>query len=391
MCEIYLEGFYLVSIHDVYRFSQKENRLTALLAFALERQKLLLERFLELFGYPTEKIGQISITLQEREEDSIPDATVYMDKKKMVFIESKLGPWIDANQVIGHIKSGKGRIPLVCITSGVTRPEGISQALEKLSGREKDLIRWISWRQLYQTTTNIPEEIVKAEEVSSLIQSLEFENLVGFTGYESEELKDLSVFVSRYNTVLLKISQLTEDIELSLSSKDKSIKRIRFVRDGRSTGGLDAISFCDYAFSYEDWEDCGYDATRDWVREEGSFAAISFYFDEAKAYIWGRATYGTIDRVAKESWDDILNAFGSKGFTISLLTKEARDFEDLEVDRALERLKKETTKVLDFTHEYDFDKILLQKPNRVVSSLANEMSWILNFFKRKGMFTPKTL
>jgi len=57
---------------------------------------------------------------------------------------------------------------------------------------------------------------------------------------------------------------------------------------------LDTIRFWDYAFSYKDWEDCGYNATREWVREEGSFAAISFYFEEAKVYVWGRATYGTI-------------------------------------------------------------------------------------------------
>ena len=378
----------MVSIHDVYRFSQKENRLTALLAFALERQKLLSERFLEMSDQLIEKFDSISVALQEREEDSVPDATVYLDKEKTFFIESKLGSWIDADQVISHIKSGKGKIPLVCITGGVTKPEGIDQASEKLSENERNLIKWISWRQLYQIIKNMPDEVAKTMEVSSLIQSLEFENLVGFTGYKSEEAKDLSGFVSRYNTFLSKLSPLMEDVQLSLSSKDKTIKLVKFVRDGRSLSP-DVITFCDYAFSYENWENCGYDATRDWVREEGSFAAISFHCNEEKVYAWARSTYGTIEKVEEESWEEILNNFDSRGFSISLLSEGARDFEDLEVKRALERLKEGKVKVIDFKKEFDFEKILLQKPNRVISTLTNEVLSTLRFFKQKGVFALK--
>lgn len=378
----------MVSIHDVYRFSQKENRLTALLAFALERQKALSEMFLELSGYSTKKFNSISIELQEREEDSIPDATVYVDKKKAFFIESKLGSWIEADQVINHVRSGKGEIPVVCITGGVAKPEGIDEASRKLSESERNLIKWISWRQLNQSIRNMPDEVVKTMEASSLIQSLESENLVGFTGYKPEEVKDLSGFVLRYNTLLSKLSPLMEDVQLSLSSKDKAIKLFKFVRDGRSLSP-DVISFCDYAFSYENWADCGYDATRDWVREEGSFAAISFYFDEEKVYAWARATYGTIEKIEPESWKDILNHFNSKEFTISLLSEGARDFEDLDVERALERLKGGKVKVIDFEKEQNLREILLQKSNRVISTITDEVLSILKFFKNKGVFTLK--
>ena len=378
----------MVSIHDVYRFSQKENRLTALLAFALERQKALSEMFLELSGYSTKKFDSISIKLQEREEDSVPDATVYVDKKKAFFIESKLGSWIDANQIINHIKSGKGKIPVVCIIGGIAKPQGLDDASRKLSESERKLIKWISWRQLNQSIRNMPDEVVKTMEASSLIQSLESENLVGFTGYKPEEVKDLSGFVSRYNTLLSKLSPLMEDVQLSLSSKDKVIKLSKFVRDGRSLTP-DVISFCDYAFAYEKWANCGYDATRDWVREEGSFAAISFYFDQEKVYSWARATYGTIEKTEPESWKDILNHFDSREFTISLLSEGARDFEDLDVERALERLKGGKVKVIDFRKEYNLRDILTQKPNRVISTLVNEILSILGFFKKNRVFTLK--
>lgn len=76
------KGVILVSIHDIYRFSQRENRLTALLTFALERQKQISNLFLELSEYPVGEYASFTITLQQREEDSIPDATIYINGKK---------------------------------------------------------------------------------------------------------------------------------------------------------------------------------------------------------------------------------------------------------------------------------------------------------------------
>ena len=236
---------------------------------------------------------------------------------------------------------------------------------------------------------NIPPEIAKSEEVSSFVRSLESENLVGFTGYKPEELEGLSGFVSRYNVVLPKASQLVEDIELSLSSEEEGIERIRFVRDGRSTTGLDSISFCDYTFSHKDWKDCGYYATRDWVDEEGSFAAISFLFDEAKVQIWGRAAFSTIESVDKESWEDILKKINDNGFYISLLSEGAKEFEDLEVERALDRFTEGAVKVIDFVHEHSLEEKLLEKPNEVVDELANELLWVLRFLEQNEIFTLK--
>ena len=379
----------MVSIHDIYRFSQKENRLTALLAFALEGQKHISKLFLELCEYPVREFTSFSVTLQQREEDSIPDATIYIDGKKKLFIESKLGSWIDSSQILSHIRSGKRKIPLVCVTGGIEKPEGIDEATEKLGEKEKSLIKWISWRQLYQSIINLPDEIVNKMAVSSLIQSLEFENLVGFTGYKSEEVENLSKFLERYDTFLAKLTPLMEDVQVSLSSKNKKIKLVKFVRDGRSMIP-DVITFCDYAFSFDTWENCGYEATRDWVKEEGSFAAISFYCDEETIYIWGRATYGTIEKAKEDSWIEILKSFESKGFSFNLLSEGARDFEDLEMERAMERLKEGKVKVIDFVKELDFNKVLLQKSNKVINALTNEVLSILKSFKQKEIFTLKT-
>jgi hypothetical protein len=103
--------------------------------------------------------------------------------------------------------------------------------------------------------------------------------------------------------------------------------------------------------------------------------------------VWGRAAYGTIDQVPEDLWEDILNTFNSKGFTITVLTKEARDFEDLDVEGTLDALNKGIMKVIDFSHEFDFKNILFQRPDKVISTLTNEILWILKYFKEKGIFT----
>lgn len=81
--------------------------------------------------------------------------------------------------------------------------------------------------------------------------------------------------------------------------------------------------------------------------------------------------------------------FESEGFSINLLTEGARDSEDLEVERATERLKEGKVKVIDFVKKLDFDKVLLQKPAKVVNSLTNEVLSILKFFKQKEVFSLK--
>jgi hypothetical protein len=376
----------LVKIHDVYRFSQKENRLTALLALTLEHHKPLLLKFFELINAQLDDSKVISFSLQNREDESIPDATIYVNKKKSFFIESKLGSSIESNQIFSHIKSGKQRIPLICITGGVLPPDGVEQALQKADKKEQELIKWVSWRQLYQTIQGMPEEILRSEMVSSLRESLEYENLVGFTGYRSSEIQSLQGVVSGYEIFLTKIDQLIDDVTISLSMKDKEIVPTRFVRDGRATSSLDTISFADFAFSFSDWEDCGYDATRDWVREPGSLVGISFYFDEMSIRVWGRVAYDTVKQIDnEENWKEVLDVFSSKGYVIDLLTNAARSFEEVEVDKAVDA--RENIIVIDFAKDYSFHDLLSKKPDRVVRTLTNDLLWILNTFKQKGLFT----
>ncbi len=380
------EVLFLVNIHDVYRFSQRENRLTAFLALALEHHKSFVTKFFELINVQIVDSQAISISLQSREDESIPDATIYINKKKSYFIESKLGSSIDSNQIFSHIKSGKQRITLICITGGVLPPDGINQAIQKASKKEQGLIKWVSWRQIYQTIQGMPEEVLQDEMVSSLRESLEYENLVGFTGYQSSEIQSLQGFVAKYDIFLLKIDQLLDDITLSLNMKDKEIVLTRFVRDGRATSGLDTISFCDFAFSFSDWENCGNDATEDWVRETGSLAGISFYFDEMYLRVWGRVAHDTVKQIDNEEiWKKVLDTFSSKVYFIDLLTKEARNFEKVQVDKALDL--REDIIVIDFAKDYGFQDLLIKKPDRVVRTLTNDVLWILNLFKQKGWFT----
>lgn len=106
----------MVTIFDIFRFSQKENRLTAQLARSLELydRTVLLRIFLnrvDLQSLKDDDLDRIRFELQEKETDSIPDATAYVDSRRIFFIESKLWTDISEDQILSHVESGRRRSP----------------------------------------------------------------------------------------------------------------------------------------------------------------------------------------------------------------------------------------------------------------------------------------
>ena len=69
----------MITTHNIYRFSQRENRLTVQLMLALETNKVsFLKRFLELcqINMLGNSLKSMVAKLQESEEESTPDAAL---------------------------------------------------------------------------------------------------------------------------------------------------------------------------------------------------------------------------------------------------------------------------------------------------------------------------
>lgn len=129
----------MVTTYDIYRFSQKENRLTAQLMLVLETNRIpLLERFLELcqIDCKGKNLDFMTTELQDVEEESKPDAAVVENNgQKILFIESKLKGKVDPNQLVSHVRSGKGNVPVVCISRGKVEPPEIEEAAVEFMAR----------------------------------------------------------------------------------------------------------------------------------------------------------------------------------------------------------------------------------------------------------------
>ena len=224
-------GERLITTHDIFRFSQKENRLTAQLMLAIEANKdPLLKRFLTMCSLDqyADNLTQIRISLQGAEGESTPDATLLLDSEKLLFIECKLESHADASQLISHVRSGEGRVPVVCISSGIAEPVEIRDAAENLSkqGFDKTLIRWVSWNQIYTELLSLPYEMQEKHEIAGLISSIEKENLssLRLRAFKQEELSEISQFVKLYPTIFENAWQLVHGVLLYVLEKAPNVE-----------------------------------------------------------------------------------------------------------------------------------------------------------------------
>lgn len=254
--------------------------------------------------------------------------------------------------------------------------------------RRKDLVKWIGWRNIHQMLMSLPKDSRETDIISSMIESLESEGLTGFMGFKEPELQGLPSFVKRYQTVVSKIPQLMEDIESYMLDKDPEIVPTKFWRDGRAQKSADVISFCDYAYSYRNWASAGYYATLPWVGKEGSFAMVSFQFDEGKLYVWGRVARETIRNVTTDSWKRILD--GLSDFKAFLLTQKQEEENVIDVVDLSDKLDRSTEYVaVDIRKEFPFEMFLTREPNKTVKELADYLLNILLLFRRENAYSPK--
>jgi len=172
-------------------------------------------------------LDKIEIQLQVPEDESTPDATLFLHDERILFIECKVESPVDGSQLISHARSGQGKIPVVCISSGNIRPAEIENATEALlkEGYGQTLIRWISWKQIYTDLLDFPE-IWEKYEVAGLIRSLENENLFGpkLEAFKQDELSNISGFVKLYPNIFDNARQFVRSVIECVQKKDPNVE-----------------------------------------------------------------------------------------------------------------------------------------------------------------------
>jgi len=228
-------------ISDIVEFDVLEDRLTTLFLVTLEHSSTVLKAFFKDINFDLtlgNRIEEIEFGLQVREVSSIPDARIE-GESFLVYIEIKLGDTVDSSQIERHYMGGKGRKPefcVLCITSGLDKPTGVTDAEKKLKEKgETPNIRWTNWKMVYKLLRS-HEKRVKDEKSRFLIRSLdttlEKQGLVGFTGFEKGEFSLVRDFIEKYAKLLKKCNQLMDEVMEKL--KKSSVERIGSYRNGRS-------------------------------------------------------------------------------------------------------------------------------------------------------------
>jgi len=368
-------GEELTTTFDIFRFSQKENRLTAQLMLVLEANKnTLLKRFLEMcfMNQHIKNLDQIKIRLQVVEGESTPDAVLFQNDKEALFIECKLESRIDKSQLISHVKSGEGKIPVICISSGNTEPMEIGDANENLSqlGYNQTLIRWVGWKQIYAELLSLHPEMREKYEVAGLISSLENENLSGprLRAFKQYELSDISHFVRLYPNIFDNAKQLIQSVIEYVKEKDPNVE-------------IDYKTRPSYPISEEM-------TARFRHRETEYHAFVCFDFGQAHIWLaWGNLLVKQLKNLTDTQMETLLAGIKEKSFKLESYEEgELREVpNDPKIIRGLEE-----ERWAYFSHYYYFDDERFYKaPFEIVKQFGDEILLMLDFFKTLGLYTQQ--
>jgi hypothetical protein len=341
---------------------------------ALEMNKdPILKRFLELchLDHQIKNVESIKTKLQDFEEESTPDAVFYIDgKEKILFIECKLNASIGTNQLIKHVRSGKGNVPMVCISRGKVEPKEIKEAQENLlkEGFGQTLIRWIGWQQIYTELVNLPHEIQEKPEVRGLIISLEKENLAAraFTGFKKDELVSSSQLLMRYSSIFENVKQLIHDIIEHIKEKDNTIEA-NVVPSSKVLNSIYGV--ISGSFRHTDMMN-----TR---------ALLEFdFYEEHVRLAWDNLQAKHLKIVNESQLESYLIDLKKRNFRFEIL-KQGK-WEESETMADLKKVEDEDW--VAFSSYYSFDnEIFYVNPPDVVKHFADEVVWMLHFFKTRGL------
>jgi hypothetical protein len=142
-----------------------------------------------------------------------------------------LGDSIDPGQIENHFEGGKGKKPIflvLCITAGLEEPKSIQIASTRLRAKgESPDIRWVSWRKIYRLFKELPSSLNDDRAtflLSSFVETLERENLSGFTPFKKEQFLAVEEATPAFNETIQKWNLLMD--ETSSILEKHSIKKV---------------------------------------------------------------------------------------------------------------------------------------------------------------------
>ena len=364
----------LVSTYDIFRFRQKENRLTAVLTLALEANKdTLLKRFLERCSMSQylKSLDKINIDLQSREDGSTPDVTLFHCGDRILFIECKVESPIDEDQLVSHARSGQGKIPVVCISSGNIKPAEIEAATRELlkEGYYQTLIRWIGWKQIYTDLLDFPE-IREKYEVAGLIRSLENENLSGakLQAFKQDELSNISKFVKLYPNMFDNARRFVRSVVEYVQEKDPNLE----------------IEFKTH--SYVPLTDVITARLRHKNMEEYN-SIICFNFGEARIRLGWDLRVKQLKYLSDTQMEKLLGRM-EKG-VFKLESYEGTQLQEIPNDPEIMKKLEEDRWALFSRYYYFDDERLYRAPYEIVKQLGEDLILLFNFFMELGLYTPR--
>jgi hypothetical protein len=334
----------------------------------------LLERFLELCNIDCKgrNLSSLTTRLQVFGEESTPDATIMESNgQEMLYIESKLQGGVDYDQLVRHVRSGKGNVPVVCVSQGKIEPPEIEEARETLTqqGFSKTLIRWVSWQQIYAELDNLPYKEQKKTEIEGLRKSLESESIAApvFKGFQKSELIETSQFVKSYPIIFQNAKQLIEDIIEYVKAKDSNVDVDYSKRQSTTFPIMSQVSA---GFRYLEMRlnhaNLSFDLSKDYLHQE-----------------WGQLSAKQLKALDISQMESILAALSKEGFKLERYNRgNLEDVQDLEI---LKQIPDELGVV--FSRYYRFtDDVLYINPQELVRFIGDGVLWMLNFFKTRDLY-----
>jgi len=277
------------------------------------------------------------------------------------------------NRLTAHVKSGKGNVPVVCISSGKTMPPEIEIARADLrqQGFSQTLIRWIGWQQIYTELNDLDQETREKPEIEGLRKSLEMENISTpiFKGFKKGELTEISDFVKSYPSVFQNAKQLIEDVIEYVQGKDENAD-ILYSRKQTTTFPL--MKQVSAGFRY---------------LEMGNYhASLGFDFSQSYVHQKWELSAKQVKALSKSQLSSVLADLSKENFKFERYNKG--NLEEIADMGILQQLPDELGVV--FSRYYLFsDNILCINPEDLVKFLGDGMLWMLNFFKTAGLYAEK--
>lgn len=362
----------MITSYDIFRFAKKENRLTAQLMLALEMNRdTLLKRFLELcqLEHEIKNLSSMTIRLQDSEEESRPDAVLSQNGSvKILFVESKLDGPVNANQLILHVKSGKGHVPVLCISRGKTEPMEIQKARETLSklGSSEDLVRWLGWQQMYTELNSLSSRIQEKPEIAGLTKSLEKENLaeLAFKGFKKDDLVRISQFVRIYPELFENAQLLIDGVIERVKKKNQEVK-VYFKRKQTTVSPIKHQTFA--GFRYPEMEN--------------TWAYLTVDFSDGHLRLELSMESEKLKELSDSQVKNYLEDLRSReGFKLETPRKE-------EIDSA-KQLR--DGGYVSFSRYYCCDSdVLYLNPQELVKLISEDIFWLLDFLKTRKLCVGK--